>query len=1128
MLNERLLFFAVITTAGLDINDTNMVVWNRKMAEVYEFKGDSINIAASFPTTAQSMCLHQGQTLFQAVGSKLNVCNLQGVSTKSVPFTEQEGNPKLLDVNGKFLVVATTRGLIKLFDISRREPRQITGGKRFARKDSKKLIGEIRSVRVNVDGTRVSVLCDRTHTSVLAEPDSNLYVWYPDKDEIKSYEFGPCRYPSSHFWDNNEPRLLACEAMRTGRQRNSSSSGSSSSAMANLGAMNNVSDDADPFADDNYANENNAASYNKTGTDSSKANGKLARQASTRGVPVKRTSMTSSSVQVYTLFATDIPEKGVMLQDSFPLDKGMDALLGLRVPRLFFITKTNLDENHGLPKLKGRTMRDFVGLDARLNDETKRALINFSYYLTIGNMDEAYKAVKLIQNVAVWENMAHMCVKTKRLDVAEVCLGNMGHARGARALREAKSEPEVEAQIAMVAIQLGLLDDAERLYLECGRHDLLNKMLQASGQWEKALEVASQYDRIHLRDTHFKYARYLEALQDNLAAVRNYEASDTHAEQVPRMLFQTGNMDDLEAYVHTCADEKVTRWWGQYCESLGEYERALQVYGEANDELSLVRVHCFMDNTEAAADVALNSSTPAVSFLLARHCEQKGRVKEAMQFFSRSGRYNHAVRLARENGFDSELVNLALRAKPSIMVEVARHLEAKGLNDSAVMLYQKGGNIPRALDLCFRAQLFDMLRSIADSLDSGAMPEAQSSPEILSRCAEFFIEHGQFEKAVHLLVTGKEYERALDLCMAHKVVITDDMAERMTLEKLVATSAKQQQSTKSGSGGGAGSSAEGKVGDKPVAAAANVSSAKAKAHEARRQDLLLRLAKCCKKQGSYHLATKKYTQAGERNKAMKCLLKSGDTDKIIFFAGVSKRAEIYILAANYLQNLDWHNNPNIMKHIMTFYTKAKAYVQLSNFYDACSQVEMDEYRDYDKALGALKEAAKYLKKASTSADGGDDHDFAMDTLNTRISLVERFVHARTRVAADPQEAERICDSLLSHPNLDDAVRAGDVYAMVIEITYKQQKDAAKAYSYMQRMRAQGIALGPYLSEGLVAGILKDQGMAVDVTTYIEGSESGGRAVHNSGSKYVGGGGGGVSDDDDGIEEDIDEDESLYK
>ena len=77
--------------------------------------------------------------------------------------------------------------------------------------------------------------------------------------------------------------------------------------------------------------------------------------------------------------------------------------------------------------------------------------------------------MRLIKNAAVWENMAHMCVKTKRLDVAEVCLGNMGHARGAAAVRAAKEHPELEAQVAAVAIQLGLLDDAARLYRECGR-----------------------------------------------------------------------------------------------------------------------------------------------------------------------------------------------------------------------------------------------------------------------------------------------------------------------------------------------------------------------------------------------------------------------------------------------------------------------------------------------------------------------------------------------------------------------------------------------------------------------------------------------------------------------------------
>lgn len=50
-----------------------------------------------------------------------------------------------------------------------------------------------------------------------------------------------------------------------------------------------------------------------------------------------------------------------------------------------------------------------------------------------------------------------MCVKTKRLDVAMVCLGNMGNAAAAKAVREcANKDPEFEAHIAMLAIQIGM------------------------------------------------------------------------------------------------------------------------------------------------------------------------------------------------------------------------------------------------------------------------------------------------------------------------------------------------------------------------------------------------------------------------------------------------------------------------------------------------------------------------------------------------------------------------------------------------------------------------------------------------------------------------------------------------
>ena len=50
-----------------------------------------------------------------------------------------------------------------------------------------------------------------------------------------------------------------------------------------------------------------------------------------------------------------------------------------------------------------------------------------------------------------------MCVRTQRLDVAAVCLGNMGNARAAKAVREAKSIPEPEARLAVLAVQLKML-----------------------------------------------------------------------------------------------------------------------------------------------------------------------------------------------------------------------------------------------------------------------------------------------------------------------------------------------------------------------------------------------------------------------------------------------------------------------------------------------------------------------------------------------------------------------------------------------------------------------------------------------------------------------------------------------
>jgi len=57
---------------------------------------------------------------------------------------------------------------------------------------------------------------------------------------------------------------------------------------------------------------------------------------------------------------------------------------------------------------------------------------------------------------AVWTSLAKMCVKTNRLDVAEICLGHMKDCKGLAILRSINKDQELDTRIACLAIHLGM------------------------------------------------------------------------------------------------------------------------------------------------------------------------------------------------------------------------------------------------------------------------------------------------------------------------------------------------------------------------------------------------------------------------------------------------------------------------------------------------------------------------------------------------------------------------------------------------------------------------------------------------------------------------------------------------
>lgn len=175
---------------------------------------------------------------------------------------------------------------------------------------------------------------------------------------------------------------------------------------------------------------------------------------------------------------------------------------------------------------------------------------------------------------------------------------------------------------------------------------------------------------------------------------------------------------------------------------------------------------------------------------------------------------------------------------------------------------------------------------------------------------------------------------------------------------------------------------------------------------------------------------------------MKSLLKSGDTDKIVFFAGMSRQKEVYIMAANYLQSLAWQTDSKILKNIVLFYTKGHAYESLANFYATCAQVEIDDFRDYEKAVKALQEALRSLSKVTKSINE-HQHRRALDNLQSAIVEVRKVTEVQDALErGDYNNVIAVCRSMLTIAERPP-VRSIHILAILIEslIKTKQYGDA---------------------------------------------------------------------------------------
>uniref|UniRef100_A0A914YAN2 Uncharacterized protein n=1 Tax=Panagrolaimus superbus TaxID=310955 RepID=A0A914YAN2_9BILA len=593
---------------GFRLSGKYITVWDEENVHIYEIK-DSNDAPISITSSANFTCSAKDATVFGAMvivleANKLDIRTFQGTIRQTLGFREIEGLPILMDFNGKYMAVATTNGYLAVYDLSGKDIKQQFHSSQFSKTvpDFDKFL----MIRVNSAGNRISFTATQKNDEIF----ERLSIWDGETDSVGYFSF--------HYGITDQQQYEAeAEQAKPGERPKTA-------------AIRKIEREQSRFRLAEHFPGNHV--WDKTDP---------------RLLICEAIHSTGDQNQNLLISMYVTTEHGVQMHDLQLKSDKAEQLLHLSVPYMYFFKNMESEEEDdpGVERsiarlLLRKTLREFVGLDEN-DSQAIGAMLDFSFYLCMGQMDNAFKSIKYIKNESVWDHMARMCVKTRRMDVARVCLGNMQNSRAARNVRlSIERGDSVDIQAAQLAIELGMIEEAKTIYFSIGRYDMINKILQTEYKWDEAFKIAEKFDRINLRNTYYNYAKYLEANGALEPALENYEMSGTQKSEVPRALFM--NPKVLEIYVKRRRDPDLQKWWAHYLESIGDISTAKNFYHISGEYLNVVRLLCMEDQMNEEHDMV------------------------------------------------DKLANLALQAGGSDLVEAAKFYEDRdGHTDKAVMLYHK-------------------------------------------------------------------------------------------------------------------------------------------------------------------------------------------------------------------------------------------------------------------------------------------------------------------------------------------------------------------------------------------------------------------------------------------------------
>lgn len=240
------------------------------------------------------------------------------------------------------------------------------------------------------------------------------------------------------------------------------------------------------------------------------------------------------------------------------------------------------------------------------------------------------------------------------------------------------------------------------------------------------------------------------------------------------MLTKHGQFEKLMKFVETQADPEIYKWWGTYLESQSKIDSALTAYKKAQDPGSIVRLMIMKGDMAGALQQASESQNVNACFHLARALEAQNNIKEAIQYYAKAKRCHHAITLAMEEGMDNDVFNIAnASGQRNLCTYAAKFLENRHKLEKAVLLYDKGGNAKKAMQIAMEHNMTDIMGQIGKEMTENIKDND------IDQSAKFFEGHGQFDKALELKIKKGLYEEAIDMAEKNNIELSEELAEKL-------------------------------------------------------------------------------------------------------------------------------------------------------------------------------------------------------------------------------------------------------------------------------------------------------------------------------------------------------------